>query len=150
MLNKNPHLFLIILLCLLGADGFAQTDKSSLDKTVTLIVTNEKTDIVLNQLSKQTGVVFSYSPDVFDISKTITANFVKKPLREVLNQIFDGKVDYKIKGKYLILQKKQPKPVKSGVKDFVDISGYVRTQTGDSIPWTSIYDKESLGSTVTN
>ncbi|HMT29188.1 MAG TPA: STN and carboxypeptidase regulatory-like domain-containing protein, partial [Bacteroidia bacterium] len=111
---------------------------------------NERTDAVLNKIALLGKFNFSYNPALIDVSKPVSGNFVNKPVREVLNDIFDGKIDYKEKGGYLILQKGKEKEIKTEPKEWITFSGYVRDEKGEAIPFASVYDKASLESTVSN
>lgn len=137
---------------LVNQSTFAQAPETKpiLERTITLKVTNERIDAILNKVAAQGKFTFSYNPAIIDVSAPVSKYFVKKPVREILNELFDGKVDYKEKGGYLILQKAKTKPVKTTPNEFITFNGYVRDEKGDAIPYASVYDKESLESTVTN
>ncbi|MCB8965194.1 MAG: STN domain-containing protein [Bacteroidales bacterium] len=76
-----------------------------LEREVTLSISNESVPFVLNAISQQTAVVFSYSPNVISATNKISIDVKAKSVRHTLNTIFTGTVKYKVKGKYIILQK---------------------------------------------
>lgn len=79
-----------------------------LERKVTIFAQNERIDLLLKRISQEAGCVFSYSSSAIDVSKTVSGNFSNRPLREVLEVIFEGEVEIKQKGVYVILA---PKPV---------------------------------------
>ena len=105
---------------------------------------NERIDNLLKRLSQEAGCVFSYSSSAIDVSRTFTGNFADRPLREVLEVVFDGKVQLKSKGVYVILT---PKPASS--KD-VTVSGYVVDESGKGIRDATVYDPITLKSSTTD
>ncbi|WP_233553673.1 carboxypeptidase-like regulatory domain-containing protein [Algoriphagus lacus] len=114
-----------------------------LEKKITLSAQNERIDSFLKRLSQEAGCVFSYSSSVLDVSKTFSGRFSNQPLREVLEVIFEGKVQIKQKGVYVILT---PKPE---TKEVV-ISGYVVDESGQGIRDATIYDPITLQSSTTD
>jgi hypothetical protein len=78
-----------------------------LEREVTLSISNESVPFVLNAISQQTAVVFSYSPNMISTTNKISIDVKAKSVRHTLNTIFTGTVKYKVKGKYIILQKNE-------------------------------------------
>ena len=128
----------------------AQQVKPILERTLNISFSNERTDVALSKISQAAGFNFSYNPSILDPSKKITFNFKNAPVREILNTIFNGKISFKERKGYLILQpvKYVEKPA-TQPESFV-YSGYVRDEEGQPLPWVSIYDRSSLESTVSN
>lgn len=74
----------------------------------------------------------------------ITYTFREKSIREILDEIFDGNISYKIRGKYVILTKAPRK------EDQV-LQGYVIDEsTGKRLQAVSVYDPITLSSTITD
>src|SRR5690606_41185 len=88
--------------------------------------------------------VFSYSSSAIDVSRSFSGSFTDRPLREILEGIFEGNVQLKSKGVYVILT---PKPNSS--KD-VTISGYVVDESGKGIRDATVYDPITLKSSTTD
>ena len=119
-------------------------DTPMLERTVTLSIKNERIDVALKKIAEQGGFTFSYNPAIFDSKKQVTVNFSNTPIREVLDEIFDGSIDYKERRKYVILTK--AKKTTASV-----VSGYVTDQnTGDRLRNVTIYDPVSLSSAITD
>jgi hypothetical protein len=115
-----------------------------LERKITISAQNERIDVFLKRLSQEAGCVFSYSSSAIDVGGNVSGNFVSRPLREILEEVFEGTVQIKQKGVYVILT---PKP-KSG-KDVV-ISGYVVDEDGEGIRDATIYDPITLKSSTTD
>ncbi|MBN7813973.1 peptidase associated/transthyretin-like domain-containing protein [Algoriphagus pacificus] len=116
-----------------------------LEKRVNLTAQNEPMDGFLNRLSKEVGGVFSYSPSTVDINKNVSGEFTDLSCREVLEEIFEGSVNYKQKGIYLILTPAPPSDKE------ITISGYVVDQkSGDRIKNATVYNPITLQSSTTD
>jgi hypothetical protein len=151
--NSMPRYFflftVIIIASLSTRKAFAQT-KPPLERIVTISFNQEKTDVVLNKLSKEGKFTFSYSPSIIDAEAVITSTFTNKTVREILTQLFQGKVQFKEKGNYIILTKTTESQKKASTEPLI-ITGYVvHAETGEKIPEVSIYDKKTFAAAVTN
>lgn len=139
---KKLSLFLAGFFLVLGS-VYSQTIPV-LERRVTFSAQNERIDNLLKRLSQDARCVFSYSPSAIDVSRTFSGNFTDRPLREVLEVIFDGEVQLKPKGVYVILT---PKPTSS--KEMV-VSGYVVDESGKGIRDATVYDPITLKSSTTD
>ncbi len=90
---------------------------------------------------------FSYNPSILDQAKTVSATYTGVTVREVLDAIFGGIIQYKTHGNYIILTK-APATTKAEERLY---SGYVVDETtGERLKNVSVYDPLSLSSTVTD
>lgn len=129
---------------LLQGSAFSQ-DIPVLERKISITAKQERLDLFLKRLSEVGGCVFSYSPSAIDVTRTITGNFANQPLREVLELVFEGKVEIKLKGVYVILT-----PKSTSSKDLL-VSGYViDKKTGKAIRDATVYDPITLKSSTTN
>lgn len=142
--------FLMLFLTAFSAFGQTTKQKPALETLVTIRFSNERTGSVLNNMSQQAGFSFSYNPAIVDPDKLISGNFQNKPVREVLNTIFSGKLEYRERKSYVIIQKAKELSKPADKIEFYTFSGYTRTDKGSSVPWVSVFDKASLESTVSN
>ena len=143
-LLSSKYFYLSILL-FIAKYSFAQTP--ILERPITLKVNNEKISGVLESIAKQGNFSFSYNSDILDGNIRINLWVANKPVREVLNQIFKGYINFKVRKQYMILQKAETEIEK---KNLI-LSGYVYdTQTDNPLGKVSIYDRKSLISAVTN
>lgn len=118
-----------------------------LERTITIRLEQDRLDVALKKIAAQAGLTFSYNPDIVDVDKVVNQNFTDKTIREVLDQIFNGSVRYKARGKYVILTKGDG----SAAKDQRVVTGYVLDQaTGKRLKNVSVYDPVSLSSAVTD
>jgi hypothetical protein len=147
----NPEtmkLFLILLLLSTSLICFSQEKNIPiLERDVTVSAANEPLENVLNEMSLQGNFVFSYSPEAINHRRNVNVNIRNKSVRYTLNQLFkDENIEFKQKGKYVILRKKATQ--KEEVKIF---EGYVYdSQTGKKLTEASVYDKSLLASAVTD
>lgn len=102
------------------------------------------------QLSKEGKFTFSYSPSISDAQATVTSTFTQKTIREILSQIFNGKVNFKEKGNYIILTR-SAESIKKSTDEALVITGYVvNAATGEKISEVSVYDRKTFAAAVTN
>ena len=136
--------FLAAALVLAFGNLAAQTPY--LERSITIAFVDEPIDQVLKKISAKGGFTFSYSPAIIDQSKIVTFDFVNKTVRQILDQLFSGTVEYKQRGKYIILTRAEYSSKEQGV-----YSGYVIDEaTGERLKNVSIYDPVTLSSTVTD
>ncbi len=143
--------FLFMLLFSASKCIAQQASRPILERTITIRFSNQRTDLVLNDISRLGGFSFSYNPSVINPEKIISGNFTNTPVREILLKIFGNSVDFREKKGYVILQKaKQTPPTPTTPPDNRVFSGYVRAEDGAPVTWASVYDRASLESTVSN
>ena len=143
MLRK---LYIIFLLLPLGLFSQTYQDIPLLERDITICANGITAQAVLSAISQQGNFVFSYSPSVIP-EGNVTICIEHQPVRLVLNTLFNGAIEYSIRGKYIILKK-------SAVKleeEKKIIEGYlIDSITGERIANASIYDKEQMLSAITN
>lgn len=147
------RIFYSILFLLAGTFCAGQTKEKQLpllERPVSLIVENEKAPLVLNRIGQAAGFSFSYNSSIVDPELVVNLNVQNLTVRQVLNEIFNGSLNYKAKGNYVILTRAAPPPVKNDVVTIV-VSGYVEDAiTGNKVSQVSIYHKPSITSTITD
>ncbi|MGC3948502.1 MAG: STN and carboxypeptidase regulatory-like domain-containing protein [Chryseolinea sp.] len=137
------HLFAVVIL--LACAHLARSETPLLERTVTISLVQERLDIALNKISQQAGFTFSYSPSIVDVSRIVTFNFAGNTVREVLEILFEGSVQYKVRGNYVILNRAAKQP------DEQVYSGYVIDEaTGKRLQNVSVYDPLTMASAVTD
>ncbi|MBA4056942.1 MAG: hypothetical protein C0490_19665, partial [Marivirga sp.] len=124
--------------------ALAEASTPLLERTITITLEQERMDIALKKISQQGNFTFSYNPSNVDVSKIVSNSFTGMTVREVLDQLFKGTVQYKTRGNYIILTKAQ-------VSSSSEFSGYVVDEaTGKRLKNVSVYDPVSLSSAVTD
>ncbi|REG98415.1 TonB-dependent receptor domain-containing protein [Flavobacterium aquicola] len=94
---------LFLILCFNTQYIFAQN--TLLDKKVTLSFKDENLTTVITKIEEQAGCTFSYTPSVFKINRLVSKNYVNKPLREILDELFiKQQISYRIRGNTIHLQ----------------------------------------------
>jgi hypothetical protein len=118
-----------------------------LERSVNLKVNNVGIPNILDAIAKQGNFSFSYNSEIIDVNTKIDLVIVNKPVRDVLNGIFKGAINYKVRGQYIILQKNEQV---SETKSFI-LTGYVLDDLNDKpLKRVTIYDRKSLSSSITN
>ncbi len=145
---------LVSLLLFVWVAGSAQTIPV-LERPVTIEFTDESMEKVLKRISKEAKITFSYTSADINIEQNVTASFKSKTVREILESIFNGKVSFKEKGKYIILTKVPPAPEKTSStvqsKNPFFINGYfTNSATGEKISGVSVYDTRTFTAAVSN
>ena len=85
---------------------------SALAQDITLKATDRPAAEVFRSIMKQTDRNFVYSSEILNDMR-ITVDAKKKPLKKVLDEIFRGTdIEYKIKGKNVVLKRKKEKQPK--------------------------------------
>lgn len=140
-------LFLFFLLLLFTLPCFSQETTPVLEREVSIMASNQTLESVLNNMSFQAGFVFSYSPEAINYKRNVNLNIKDKSVRYTLNYLFkEENVEYKVRGKYIILKKKS-----ESKEDMRIYEGYVYdSQTGKRLTEASVYDKSLLASAVTD
>lgn len=145
--KNRSHFHLLISFVLAAAfllPDFANGSTPLLERTITISLEQERMDIALKKISQQGNFTFSYNPSNVDVSKIVSVSSAGLTVREVLDQLFKGTVQYKTRGNYIILTKAQA----TSAKEF---SGYVVDEaTGQRLKNVSVYDPVSLSSAVTD
>ena len=118
-----------------------------LERIVSISFQNEKLEVALKKISTQAGFIFSYNSSIIDGDQVVSGDFQSKTVREVLNHFFQGSVQFKSRGKYLIMSR-APAPKNDDEKL---LTGYIIDEaTGRRLQNVSVYDPVSLSSAVTD
>ncbi len=141
--------YLLVILCIPFNPIFAQKNEVPvLEREVTVNINNAPLQEALNDIAKQGDFVFSYNPDAIHASRNVSINVSHRPVRYTLNELFDGTVTYKVRGKYIILQENDN--VQLAKKEQV-IEGYIYdARSGQKLTETTVYDKDLLASAITD
>jgi hypothetical protein len=132
----------------LALDTFANNEPIPLlERIISINLENERVEVALKKISAQAGFTFSYNSSIIDGDKVINQTFKSKSVREILDQLFNGAIQYKARGKYVILTK----AATTQNTDQRTLSGYIIDEsTGKRLKNVSVYDPISLSSTVTD
>lgn len=136
--------------------GFQSIAKDRiLSQVISIELQNTSIKTILLAIEELGQVKFSYNPDLIDDRKKVSVSLRQKTIRQGLILIFDDKVRLKeVSSHILILQKE----IESGTsntpinkKTHYIIKGSVADmETGEHIPFTSVYDIDSKFSVLTD
>jgi hypothetical protein len=149
--NKGKWRLISLLLTsamfLSASAGFAQKKVPILERTITVSIQNEPIDQALRRIGQAGNFTFSYKSSLFKKDEVVSYDFVNKTVREILDQLFKGQIEYKERGRYIILVKAS----KTSATSSSTVSGYVIDEaTGKRLKNVSVYDPVSLSSAVTD
>ncbi|MBE9460510.1 hypothetical protein IEE83_01315 [Dyadobacter sp. UP-52] len=120
-----------------------------LEKRISIRVTNQPLDNVLRQIENLGGFSFSYNPDILEIKSRVSVNAANQSVREILNELFKGKVIFRERHRYIILLKNTKK--EEGNPLNFNLNGYIiNKKTGEKLANASIYEPVTLASTISN
>ncbi len=145
------HLY-VVLICLILSNTslLGQPNIPILERKISITASNEKISSILNRIGQHGGFSFSYNSAIITPEETTSLNMTDKSVREVLNEIFKGTLNFKEKSNYLILTKAITPPVKNDIVVIV-LNGYVEDgKTGEKITQASVYEKSSVTATTTD
>jgi len=127
-----------------------------LDQPISISKQNTRLDDVLRTISKAGNFYFSYSSDLFKKDSLVSITFDRKPVRQVLDTLFHGRLEYKVNGNYIILRKAPPPPIAppphTGPEDkkYVVKGVILDENTGEAVSQASVYDKQGLIATLSD
>lgn len=129
--------------------------QSVLDKQLTVDFRQQRLDKMLETLSRMGDFYFSYSSTLLRRDSLVTLSAQNKTVRQILDLLFQGNVEYKENGNYIILRRAPPKPKEITAalpedKKYVVSGVIVDENTGETISQASVYDKHGLIATLTN
>ncbi|EDM38201.1 hypothetical protein PBAL39_01262 [Pedobacter sp. BAL39] len=130
--------------------------RENLSKRVSLDARGVPLSAVLDQISQAGDFFFAYNGELFRQDSLVTINIRNLPVRDVLDRLFQGMVDYREHADYIILRYAAlhltivPDYIRTTEKVYL-IGGQIRDiQTGKGISQATIYEKRLLQSTLTD
>jgi len=130
--------------------------QSVLDRQLTVEFRQQRLDKALEILSHSGNFYFSYNSTLLRRDSLITLSAQNKTVRQILDLLFRGSIEYKENGNYIILRKAPPKLSETIIRtDPADnryiVSGVILDEnTGETISQASVYDKRGVIATLTN
>src|SRR3954469_19287096 len=127
-----------------------------LSKNITLEVSRQRLDNVLEILSNKGDFYFSYNSQILKKDSLVTLSVRNKTVREVLSLLFNNTYEFRESGNYVIIRKapiRMTMVTNKGVSEekMYFVSGYVfDDQSGVAIHEASVYEKKQLASALTN
>ena len=121
---RRRYLTVIITLLLITTSSFSQ--EIDLNQKINVNFENTTLEKILDQLSIQTGIKFSYSPRKIDAKQKLSITADNILLEDLLVDLFEqAGVEYEVVGGYMVLKKipEKPKEKKEPEIQFYTISG---------------------------
>jgi len=127
-----------------------------LDQPITISTPRHRVEDVLKTLSSAGHFYFSYSSSLFDKDSIVNLVLEHKTVRQVLDTLFRGRLEYKVNGNYIILRKAPPPTIVppphtvQNDKKYVVEGVILDENTGEAVGQASVYDKQGLIATLTD
>ncbi|HMF72343.1 MAG TPA: STN and carboxypeptidase regulatory-like domain-containing protein, partial [Flavitalea sp.] len=127
-----------------------------LNKMVSLEVSKQPLDQVLEILSNKGNFYFSYNSNIVPRDTLITISENNKTVKQILDLIFKSGFEFRESGNYIIIRRTPIQLTLITTKAITEdnnytVSGYiVDDQTGKKVSYASIYEKQRLASAITN
>lgn len=128
-----------------------------LDRQIPVIsMRQQRLDDALQTISKTGNFYFSYSSDLFKKDSLVSITLEHKTVRQVLDTLFRGRLEYKVNGNYIILRKapppSAPPPPHTAPEDKkYTVKGVILDEnTGEAVSQASVYDKQGLIATLSD
>ena len=104
--KKNREMKLSFLLFVFALLNLQANDAYSQNKKISLKVDNKPIEQVLEQIELDSRFIFFYKTDEIDVSRKISVDVVKTPIKDILGIIFnDGTVTYTVLKNQIVLKK---------------------------------------------
>ncbi len=141
------RIFFVLFLITTVVNVSGQDNIPLLERQVTVSFNNERLPDVLRKIADAGKFNFSYKSSLIKKDDRITNQFTNKTVREILDLLFKGSMEYRERGKYVILVKSE----RTSARDPSVLSGYVVDEaTGKRLKNVSVYDPVTLNSAVTD
>lgn len=96
--------FLLVAMVLIVSPAMLHAQQVRTNEPVSMTVVNEPLSSIMERLSRNAGVNFSYNPDQLNTSKTYTFSHIKRPLSELLDLLFrDAGFGYRLNGNQIVI-----------------------------------------------
>src|ERR1035437_2506742 len=137
-------LFVFLLSCRIA---FGQKeDNSVLDKKITLKIQQETIAGILEKISAQANVFFSYDASLIEADKKTDLSVTNQTIREALDTLFHSKFGYKVLEEQIIItkpgieevKKKEPDVTPEKPKIFRAKGKIINREEKEVVPYTSI------------
>ena len=150
---KLSTVFNFIIFVFISSASYGQ---ANLQKNISLDVSRQRLDNVLEILSNKGDFYFSYNSNIIKKDSLVSFRASNKTVKEILTQLFNNTYEFKESGNYIIIRKapiRMTLVTQKGVTEekIYSVSGFVYDeQSGAAINEASIYEKKMLASALTN
>ncbi|MHA7110675.1 TonB-dependent receptor [Sunxiuqinia elliptica] len=138
----------VIMLTFLGALGnnsFSQSTKLSLE------LKDATVREVLEAVENKTDFFFLYSEKIIDVDRKVNLSINETSVDKILDRLFkNSAVDYKVKGRQIILTSASADAMKALAQQKITIKGTVTDNTGAALPGVTVAVKGTTNGTITD
>ena len=128
--------------------GWAVGQSQLLEKEISLVTTTGTVQEILDQVSREGGLTFTYGNQI-DVKKKITLQGGKQSIRSILDQLFLGQVEYIARQNRIVLRLLSH-TIRSKPRDYT-MTGYVKSAvTGEVLLGATLFVEELSTGTITN
>lgn len=156
---KPTYGILLIVFLLLCRNACGQKENSSvMDKKISIEVKNESIASILEKITTQAQVFFSYDAALVEADRKINLSVTDKTIKEILDLLFDLTFEYKVLEEQVIITRPEAQPVKKKEIDSDNVRPKIISFKGrvidreekDVLPYTSISILQSNIGTISN
>ena len=156
---KPAYGLLLIVFLLSFRIAFGQKENNSvLGKKINIEAENETVASILEKISAQAKVFFSYDALLIDSERDITVSITDKTIRETLDILFNAKFEYKVLGDQIIIAIPEVEEVKKKEIEVIPEKPKIITFRGkvidkdekDALPYSSIFVYRKNIGTISN
>lgn len=144
--------YFIVLIVLFGFALSVQAQE--LDRKITLRVVNEPLGKVLEKISKEGDILFSYNPSRIPLNHKVTLSVTGKPVKAVLDELLVPlNINWVVSGQQVVLRLAE---AGTGIESpdallKYTISGFLRdSSNGEVLIGAAVYDPVSMKGTLSN
>ena len=142
---RLTFLFVFVGLMQLSASVYSQATKLSLN------LQDTRLEDVLQAIEQQSEFRFAYSAEYIDMNRRVSVDIVDKPIREVLEALFDGTdVKYNIEERHILLHSSKQTGNPVVIEQQKTVSGTVKDTRGEPLPGVTILVKGTSKGTITD
>jgi hypothetical protein len=148
--------FLIVLLLSCGFSFGQKENNPVLEKKISLYAKNETVASILDKISLQAQVFFSYDALLIEAERKADISITNRTIKEALDNLFNNKFEYKVLGEQIIITVPEVKEVKKKEPDsekprIITFKGKViDSDEKDALPYSSISILRKNIGTVSN
>jgi len=137
-----------VLLLFLNLAGYVGAQEPLLQRTIDLNLTDASLDEILREITRQSGINFSYNSREIQNQKKISLNLKSENLELVLNKLAaEFAIEYKVVRAQIVIRK--AKQIISAPT--YTINGVIKDrETGETLPGVNIYETTTHKGTTTN
>ena len=139
--HRTPVKLVLWLFILIPHVIVAQRKSPCLEHPIVMQVDNKSIQEVLILMEREMHCSFSYNTSLFDAGRKVSLKSSNYTVRQVLDKLFLGTIQYSEKNGRIILTKAIPQDL---------ISGYVQNSKGEKIANASVYDIHTMASATTD